>query len=162
MRREGLWLSLGLGFAALLADRVYKYVQVDAMHWPLNRFSDVLPILDVGLVFNPGVSYGLLASVPVWGIGIIIAIALGALVVWWLRTPSRLVQAGLALCIGGAVSNAIDRVIYDGAVADSFWLHFGDFSFFIFNLADAAITLGVGLLLLDFLGLGRSRAANPA
>lgn len=162
MRREGIWLSLGLGFAALLADRLYKFVQVDAMHWPVNRFGEVLPILDVGLVFNPGVSYGLLASLPGWGLGLIIIVALGALVVWWFRTPSLLVRAGLALCIGGALSNAVDRLIYNGAVADSFWLHFGDFSFFIFNVADAAITLGVGLLLLDFLGLGRSRAANPA
>jgi signal peptidase II len=47
-------------------------------------------------------------------------------------------------------------------VADFFWLHFGDLSFFVFNVADAAITLGVCLLLLDLSGIGGKRAANPA
>ncbi len=155
-------MSLGLGLAALLIDRLYKYIQVDLLHWPVNHFNGLLPILDVGLVFNPGVSYGLLTFLPGWGIGIVVVVALAALVVWWVRSPSRLVRSGLAICIGGAVSNAIDRVLYGGAVADSFWLHVGDFSFFIFNLADAAITVGVGLLLLDLLGLGGRRAAKPA
>ena len=72
-----------------------------------------------------------------------------------------LVRTGLAICIGGAVSNALDRWIY-GAVADFFWLHFGDVSLFVFNVADAAITLGVCLLLLDLLGVGRKRAPKPA
>jgi len=66
-----------------------------------------------------------------------------------------------AICIGGAASNALDRVIY-GQVADFFHFHLGDWSFYIFNVADAAITLGVGLLLLDLLGVGGKRAANPA
>ncbi len=49
-----------------------------------------------------------------------------------------------------------------GQVADFFHFHLGDWSFYIFNLADAAITLGVALLLLDLLGVGSKRAANPA
>jgi signal peptidase II len=53
-------------------------------------------------------------------------------------------------------------LIYQGRVADFFWLHIGDMSFFVFNLADAAITLGVCLLLLDLTGIGKPRAANPA
>ncbi len=161
MNRNGLWLSLALGLAALAADRLHKYVQVEAMHWPEGYFKPVLPFLDVGLVFNTGVSYGLLSSLPVAGVAVIVVLALLALIVWWIRSPSPLVRAGLAICIGGAVSNAIDRVIYSG-VADFFWLHFGSASLFVFNLADAAITLGVGLLLLDLLGLGRRKAANPA
>ena len=72
-----------------------------------------------------------------------------------------MVRAGLACCIGGALSNALDRAIY-GSVADFFHFHLGDWSFYIFNLADAAITLGVILLLLDLLGLGAKRTANAA
>lgn len=161
MNRTGLVLSLLLGLAAFAADRLHKYVQIEALHWPRGQFVPVLPFLDVGLVYNPGVSYGLLSWLPLWGIAIVIAAALGALVVWWLRSHSPLVRCGLAICIGGALSNALDRWLY-GAVADFFWLHFGGVSLFIFNLADGAITLGVCLLLLDFIGIGRRGATNPA
>jgi signal peptidase II len=86
---------------------------------------------------------------------------MGALIAWWARTGSALVRAGLAMCLGGAVSNALDRLIYPG-VADFFWLHFGTFNLFVFNLADAAITLGVLLLILDLVRFDRGRAANEA
>jgi signal peptidase II len=158
---RGLWLSLALGMVALVLDRAYKFLQLDIGHWPPNQFTPVLPILDVGLIFNTGISYGLLGTLPLWAIGVLVVVALCALVVWWWRATSALVRSGLAICIGGAISNGIDRLLY-GSVADSFWLHVGDFSFFVFNIADAAITLGVALLLLDLLGLGRDRAANPA
>lgn len=131
------------------------------MHWPEGLFRPVTPFFDVGLVFNPGISYGLLGSLPLWTIGILVLVALCALLVWWWRADSTLVRAGLPCCIGGALSNALDRVIY-GSVADFFHFHLGEWEFYIFNLADAAITLGVGLLLLDLLGAGRKRAANPA
>jgi signal peptidase II len=161
LSRNGLWLSLILGFAALAADRLHKYVQVNLMAWPEGHFRPVLPFLDLGLVYNTGVSYGLFNTLPVAAVAVIVAAALVALIVWWARSHSPLVRAGLAICIGGAVSNAFDRLIYPG-VADFFWLHFGDFSLFVFNLADAAITLGVCLLLLDLLGIGGRKAANPA
>jgi signal peptidase II len=76
--------------------------------------------------------------------------------VWWFRATSPLVRAGLALAIGGALSNALDRWLY-GAVADFFHFHWEDHSFYIFNLADTAITLGVVLLVADLLGLGQKR-----
>ena len=74
----------------------------------------------------------------------------------------RLIRAGLAICIGGALSNALDRAIY-GAVADFFHVHWGDLAFpYIFNVADVMITIGVGLLLLDLVGIGGRKAANAA
>jgi signal peptidase II len=158
--RRGLWLSLALGLAAFAADRAHKYLQVEQMQWPVGYTRPLLPFIDLTLVFNTGVSYGLLGSLPVWMVGIVVFAALCALIVWWARSHSPLVRIGLAICIGGAVSNALDRLIYPG-VADFFWLHFGDVSLFVFNLADAAITLGVCLLLLDLLGIGRTRAPNP-
>jgi signal peptidase II len=161
MRQQGLWVSLVLGFVCFAADRLHKFVQVDYLHWPEGYFVPVTPFFDVGLVFNPGISYGLLTSLPLWAIAILVVVALGALIVWWWRAASVLVRTGLACCIGGAASNALDRVIY-GAVADFFHFHIGAWSFYIFNLADVAITLGVGLLLLDLLGVGGKRAANPA
>ena len=162
MNRNGLWLSLLFGLIAFAADRAHKYIQVELFHWPEGYFTPLTPFFDLGLVFNPGISYGLLGSLPLWAIGILVVAALCALLVWWWRANSLLVRAGLAFCIGGAASNALDRVIYPGGVADFFHFHLGEWSFYIFNVADAAITLGVGLLLLDLLGVGRSRAANPA
>jgi signal peptidase II len=67
---------------------------------------------------------------------------------------------GLALCLGGALSNALDRALY-GAVADFFHFHWGTASFYIFNLADAAITLGVVLLFIDMARSRRDRVDAP-
>ena len=161
MTRAGLWLSLILGFAAFAADRLHKYIQMDVLLWPEGRFVPVLPFLDLGFVYNRGVSFGLLGSLPFPVVIGVVSIALIALIVWWARSTSTLVRVGLAICIGGAMLNAVDRWLY-GAVADFFWLHWGEISFFVFNVADAAITLGVCLLLLDLTGIARKRAANPA
>ena len=161
MTRSGLWLSLALGLAAFAAGRAHKFIQVDLLHWPEGYFTPLTPFFDAGRVFYPGISYGLLNSLPLWAIAILVIVALCALIVWWWRAAATLVRAGLAICIGGAASNALDRIIY-GQVADFFHFHLGDWSFYIFNIADAAITLGVGLLLLDLLGVGGKRAPNPA
>jgi signal peptidase II len=158
---RGLVLSLILGFVAFGADRLHKYVQMVVLAWPEGHFVAVLPFLDLGFVYNRGVSFGLLGSLPFWAVITVVTVALIAIVVWWARSHSTLVRVGLAICIGGAVSNIVDRWLY-GAVADFFWLHWGDMSFFVFNVADAAISLGVCLLILDILGIGRKRAANPA
>jgi signal peptidase II len=161
MSQTGLRLSLILGLGAFALDRLHKYVQVEMMAWPVVLFRPVTPFFDIGLVFNTGISYGLLGSVPLWAISLLVGAAMLALIVWWFRANSALIRAGLALCIGGAVSNALDRAIY-GAVADFFHFHIGEWSFYIFNLADTAITFGVLLLILDFFGIGRRSAANPA
>lgn len=161
MTRPGIVLSLILGIAAFAADRLHKFVQMDLMAWPEGRFVPVLPFLDLGFVYNRGVSFGLLGSLPFPVVIGVVTVALLALIVWWARSTSTLVRAGLAICIGGAVSNALDRWLF-GAVADFFWLHWGETSFFVFNVADVAISLGVCLLLLDLTGIARKRTANPA
>ena len=76
--------------------------------------------------------------------------AMALLAIWWARTDRLYARLGLALALGGAVSNAIDRMLY-GAVADFFHLHWGDYSFYVFNLADMAITFGVIFLIIDLL-----------
>jgi signal peptidase II len=157
----GLRLSLALGVIAFALDRAHKYVQVEMMNWPEGSFTPITPFFDIGLVFNTGISYGLLGSMPLWAIAILVGTALIALTVWWVRANSATLRAGLALVIGGALSNALDRAIY-GAVADFFHFHWGSWSFYIFNVADASISLGVLLLILDFLGIGRAPATKPA
>ena len=128
--------------------------------WRGGEFIRVTDFFDYVLVWNTGISYGLLGDLPVWALGIIMLVAIIALSVWWVRTDQMLVRLGLALALGGALSNALDRLLY-GAVADFFHFHWGEWSFYIFNLADVAITAGVILLLLDAVGLGRRRA-KPA
>lgn len=148
--------SLVLGVLAFGLDRLHKFVQIDTLGWTGGEYVPVTPFFDYVLVWNTGISLGLLSSLPVWVLGIVIVLATIALAIWWWRANSALVRLALALAIGGAVSNGIDRALY-GAVADFFHFHLGNWSFYIFNIADMAISLGVLLLLLDALGLGRAR-----
>lgn len=183
MTRPYLISSLIAGIVAFGLDRVHKGVQVAAQcigagpevcldhpgffapttptGWIGGEFVRVTDFFDYVLVWNRGVSYGLLDGMPVWGLGLIAAVAIAGLAVWWWRTTDALVRFGLMLAIGGALSNALDRLLY-GAVADFFHFHYEATSFYIFNIADVAITLGVVLLLLDFLGLGRGRGKSAA
>lgn len=127
--------------------------------WRGGEILRVTDFFDYVLVWNTGISYGLFDGLPVWVLGAIMLVAIVLLSVWWWRADSALVRLGLALCIGGALSNALDRLLY-GAVADFFHLHWGSWSFYIFNIADVAITIGVILLIADLIGLGRLRAKS--
>jgi len=154
---------LGFALAALtvVLDRATKAWALDVLFDPPTRIT-VAGVLNLVPVWNRGVSFGLLSNESVWGPwllgGFAVAVAV-ALVVWLLRAESRVLGAGLGLVIGGAVGNAIDRVLY-GAVVDFIDAHWGDLHWPAFNIADAAITLGVGLLLLDALGIGTGARAS--
>jgi len=132
-----------------------NFVPVSMSDWRGGEVMRVTDFFDYVLVWNTGISYGLLAGMPAWGLGVLMAVATIALAIWWVKAESFLIRLGLALAIGGALSNGLDRVIY-GGVADFFHFHWGAWSFYIFNLADVAITFGVVLLILDLLGVGRS------
>lgn len=180
MNRNGFGLSILLLMLAFALDRIHKFMQVSwdcvavgkalcidyalvpspsLANWTGGEIVPVTPFFDYVLVWNTGISYGLLGSLPVWVIGALMAVALVLLCVWWFRSTSALVRAGLALCIGGALSNALDRLLY-GAVADFFHFHWQGWSFYIFNVADAMITAGVLLLILDVVGIGRQKVAS--
>lgn len=172
--------SILLFLAAFAIDRAHKHLQVAADcigfamstcvaipatyvpitmgNWRGGEIVRVTDFFDYVLVWNTGISYGLLDGLPVWALGIIMAAAMAALAFWWWRSDNGLIRAGLALCLGGALSNAVDRLIY-GAVADFFHFHWGNWSFYIFNIADVALTFGVLLLLLDLVGIGQKKPA---
>ena len=151
--------SLILALVGFGADRLHKFIQIDVLGWAGGEYIQVTSFFDYVLVWNPGISYGLLGDIPFWVLAALVTAALVGLSVWWFRADSALLRAGLALAIGGALSNASDRARY-GAVADFFHFHWQDWSFYIFNLADAAITIGVLLLLLDFVGIGRGKRSE--
>ena len=126
----------------------------------------VTPFFDLVLVWNKGISYGLFQQNGPFGQWLLLALTAAAVVLLWIwlaRSTSLLMALSLALIIGGAVGNAIDRVAY-GAVADFVLLHLttGSFSFkwYVFNLADAAIVAGVAGLLYDSFA-GRRAAKQP-
>lgn len=110
----------------------------------------LLPFFDLFLTYNPGIAFSMLSD---WGPGPLVALglAVSAFVTWlWASSPPERVIAhfGFALIIGGAIGNLIDRFRY-GHVIDYFLFHTPGWSFAIFNLADAAITVGAGLVILD-------------
>jgi signal peptidase II len=148
--------SLGWTVAvlALIADQISKNILLYGLHFralgPEARIG-VLPVFDVVMVWNRGVSYGLLQAGGALGTIVLSVFSLIAVVLlaWWLaKADRRLLGVGLGLVIGGALGNVIDRIIY-GAVADFFYFHAFGRGWYVFNVADAAITVGVVALLLD-------------
>ena len=134
--------------------------------WRLNVFDiearqpvRLAPFFDVIAARNPGISYSLLsAHSPAgrWALVGFTALATVLIGVWLWRTTTRLVAVALGLIVGGALGNAIDRFSY-GWVADFYYFHVGAFHWYVFNLADVGIVLGVILLLFDSLGLHAPR-----
>ena len=123
------------------------------------------PFLDFVLTWNTGISYGLFPQESDLGRYVLLALKLGAVVVLWIwlaRAEQRLTALALGLIIGGAFGNAIDRLAY-GAVMDFVLFHVTTpafrFTWYVFNLADAAIVAGViGLLYESFLGKPAAKA----
>lgn len=149
----GPWFRLGLGVAliVLVLDQVTKWWIIHVYELPERGRVAVTPFFDLVMLWNPGISYGLFAQDTDFGRNILIVIAVGAallLSVWMARTHSRLQAVSLALIVGGAVGNAIDRAAY-GAVADFISLHAYGFYWYVFNVADAVIVGGAVALLYD-------------
>ena len=127
---------------------------------------EVIPgLLDLTHVENTGAAFGLLNSVdfaykPAVMIGIA-AVALIAIAAYasQLGFHERMARAGLALILGGAFGNLIDRAVF-GHVVDFVDVYWGASHFWAFNVADAAITVGAALVVLDMIGLGRRHASH--
>ena len=142
---------------ALFVDQASKLLLLYGagfMYMAPRGHIPLLPFFDLVMVWNPGVSYGLFAAHDDLGRVVLVLLALvaiGGLTLWLWNTTQALFAAGLGLVIGGAIgNNLIDRLIY-GRVADFF--HFFGFGhdWYVFNVADVAITLGVGAILYDAL-----------
>ncbi len=152
---------LGFIVAALIfaADQLTKWVMIGPLQLKAVAQIYLLPIFNLTWTENYGISLGLLNASTQTGRWLLVlmtgAIATG--VAWWLtREKNRTDQAALGLVLGGALGNILDRVRF-GYVVDFADLHFGDFRpFLVFNVADAAISIGVVILLLRaFLSRGQ-------
>jgi signal peptidase II len=148
------WRWLPLMLAVIVADQAAKSWL--RHHFFLFERVRVLPVLDIILTYNTGAAFSFLADASGWQRWLFVLLALGVSIVLlvWLRRLSAAthgrVAAGLALIMGGALGNMIDRVRL-GYVTDFVHAHWGAHYFAAFNVADSAITVGAGLLLLDAL-----------
>ena len=151
--------AFGLAAAAFACvfDQASKLWLIMVFNLANKGVVKLAPFVDLVLTWNTGISYGWFQQEGALGQGALLAlkaIAVALLWIWLARAPSRLSALALGLIIGGAVGNAIDRLVY-GAVAD-FVLLYGQtatwrFNWYVFNLADVAIVVGVAGLLYESL-----------
>ncbi len=158
LRRRGLTVA----FAVLALDQLIKFIVMVPLSLPTVRSMELVDIFALTFVRNFGTSFGLFRADSDAGRWFLVAFtsAIAAVVAMWMwREKSRIDVTALGLILGGALGNIVDRIRV-GFVIDYADLHFGDFRpFLVFNLADAAITIGVLLLVARAL-LVRDKAAG--
>ena len=162
LTRDGLAAAL----VTALIDQASKLWLLYAFDLGSRGRVPVLPFLDLVLVWNKGISYGLFAQNSAMGQMLLLGFKVAAAVflwVWLARAENRLMAVSLGLIIGGAIGNAVDRLAH-GAVVDFALLHLTtatfSFNWYVFNLADVAIVAGVAGLMYETL-LGTRAAKAP-
>ena len=148
----------------VVLDQVAKAMVTSA--FALHEGSTVIPgFFDLVRVHNAGAAFGMMNTMDFPFKTVILALvamaALAGLAMYAAMLPfdQRLARFGLALIVGGAGGNLIDRLRF-GYVVDFVDLYWRDWHFWAFNVADAAITIGVALMILDLLGIGRHRVSR--
>ncbi|WP_426959580.1 signal peptidase II [Muricoccus radiodurans] len=159
--RRGLILALVI----LVADQASKWWVLNGLDLPMRRNVPLLAAgpfgLDLTMVWNRGVTFGLLSGSEPWhayvlaGLAAVIA---AVLLRWMAKAENRRTALALGAIVGGAVGNVIDRLRF-GAVVDFVDAHAWDWHWYVFNVADAAIVLGVITLLAEALIGGRPAPA---
>ena len=155
-----LWLSM----LVIALDQATK-------HLIMQNFAEfeeltLLPVLDFMRLHNEGAAFSFLDNAGGWQRWLFVALGIGVsvgILVGLRRLPARgqhMLAAGLSLVLGGALGNVIDRVLW-GHVVDFIRVHYEDWYFPAFNVADSAITVGAALLILDtLLDARRARGAS--
>lgn len=151
MARTGALKWLWLSAALVALDQLSKLWIERGLE--LGEMRTLLPVFNIVRAHNAGAAFSFLAAASGWQRWLFTLIAAGVsvlLITWMRRLPStaRLLPAALALILGGAIGNLIDRLRY-GHVIDFLDFHWGAAHFWVFNVADSGITVGAALLLLD-------------
>lgn len=142
------WIFFIVIIIAFSADRITK-------SWVINFFlsytSDTYyfnSFLNFVLLWNTGMAFGILESENyIYHIfSFLIFLVVGFLVIWFFKSEHRLEKTSIALIIGGALGNLFDRIVYN-AVPDFIDFHYLDFHWFVFNVSDIIITIGILLLI---------------
>jgi signal peptidase II len=154
-----LWVSA----LVIFVDQVTKQMVVRTLGW-FDSYA-VLPHLNFVHMRNTGAAFSMFSSLPA-AFFVLLGTGVSLGILWWLRRhpdTQRLMACALSLVLGGALGNVVDRVTR-GHVVDFVDFYIGSWHFAAFNLADSAITLGAGLLILDMLleqRRGRTAPAGP-
>lgn len=167
MLRDGKKLGyLYLSLAVLVLDQWTKWLV--EIHLPHSASHPVVPgLFNLTHVKNTGVAFGLFASHGAgggsWLLVVMGLVALGAVFLYFRLAPAtnRLLLSSLALIVGGAVGNLVDRLA-SGAVTDFLDVYVGTYHWPAFNVADSAITVGIGLMILDSFRAHRKAEGSPA
>jgi signal peptidase II len=159
------WVGGVVAFSVFAADQTAKITVLMSSGVSTRTSTPVLPFLDLALRWNRGISFSLFVEDSTAGHMALLGLTTAsvALLVWWLSNcHTILAAAGLGAIIGGALGNAFDRLVH-GAVVDFLDLHLLGQHLFVFNLADAAINIGVSLLVIDLMfGSRRADGGTPA
>ena len=160
-RLQGLMLASFL----FIADQAVKYIMLGPLALQSRRQIHIVSFFDLTYAENRGVSMGFLeagSELERWLLVGLTAVIAGVVAVWMWREKLRGDVLALAMVLGGALGNIVDRVRY-GYVVDYADLHFGSFRpFWIFNLADACITIGVLILLARAFLIREREDVHPA
>jgi signal peptidase II len=145
-------------------DQIHKWWMLNIIGITQNDRFVITPFFDLILIWNKGISYGLFQQESLMGrivLALFSLLAISALAVWLARShQTRLTAVAIGLIMGGALGNALDRLIRPG-VADFFSLHAFGFNWYIFNVADVAIVAGVAGLLYDVIFVSPKTALKP-
>jgi signal peptidase II len=148
--RRALALALAVSVVLVLADQWTKYAITSNLRY--GESVAITSFFNLVLVYNKGAAFSFLSDAGGWQRVFFIGITCVAIVVLsWLiakHESEKLFRWGLTLILGGAIGNLIDRIAY-GHVVDFLDFHFAGWHFWAFNVADSAITIGAGLLILD-------------
>ena len=148
--RQGAWRWFALALGVVVADQVTKAI-VLAHFFPGERV-EVTGFFNMVLVYNKGAAFSFLSDAGGWQTPALVVfafVAIGLVGTFIMRSPGRsMLNTGLALILGGALGNLIDRLRY-GQVVDFLDFHAAGWHWPAFNVADSAITVGAALLILE-------------
>lgn len=160
MSRKRFFSLSAIILIAVLTDQIIKYLVETGMDY--QQQIGLLPFLALFRVHNEGIAFSMLSGMDdIALIGLTLVVIAFVSYLWWSTNPDRWIsRAGFALIIGGAIGNLIDRSVH-GYVIDYILFHLPSWSFAVFNLADAYISVGAALVVVEEIFVWAKERKNP-